>query len=63
MVFAASITFSAFMASYLGYTKLSDLLDVLIRTFAGRILMIVIGVSMLLSSFWKLINLRAADTA
>lgn len=57
VVFGLSITFSAISATFVGFIKLSDLLDLLISNFIGRGLMIIIGISYLLLGLWKLINL------
>lgn len=57
MIIGSSIFISAFSSSFLGFTKLSDLLDILIFTLLGRIIMAVIGGSYFLIAFWKLNHL------
>lgn len=57
IVFGASIFISAFTATFVGFVKLSDLLEFLINSYPGRFLMIVIGLSYFLLGVWKLINL------
>jgi hypothetical protein len=56
-VFALSIIVSALTATFVGFIKLSDLLELLINTTAGRFLMFFIGISYLISSAYKLIHL------
>lgn len=57
LLFAISICVSALTASYLGFTGLSDLLDILITTWWGRTMMFIIGAAYLLIAFWKLMRL------
>lgn len=58
IVFGVSICLSAITATFLGFTKLSDLLDVLIGTLWGRGIMFVIGSSYFVVSFWKILHLK-----
>jgi len=58
LVFGVSICLSAFSATFLGYTKLSDLLEMLMYTFLGRVAMCVIGGSYVLIALWKLMRLQ-----
>ena len=58
IVFGVSIFFSALTASFVGFIKLSDLLEFLITSFPGRSVMIVIGFSYLLLGFWRIISLE-----
>lgn len=57
ILFASSICISALTATYLGFTGLSDLLDVLITTWWGRSMMFVIGSAYFLIATWKLMHL------
>lgn len=57
ILFAISICVSALTASYLGFTGLSELLDLLITSWWGRSIMFVIGSAYLLIAFWKLMHL------
>lgn len=57
IVFGASIFISAFTTTFVGFIKLSDLLDFLIKSSPGRGIMIIIGISYILLGLWKLINL------
>lgn len=57
VLFGISICISAITATFLGFTKLSDLLEVLINSLWGRSLMFVIGGSYLLTAFWRLMHL------
>lgn len=63
IIFGVSICLSAITATFLGFTKLSDLLDVLIGTLWGRGIMFVIGGSYLVTSFWKILHLKDRDKA
>lgn len=56
-VFGMSIVISAITASYLGFSSLSELLKVLIFSFWGRTIMLVIGFSYLIVAIWKLMHL------
>lgn len=58
VVFGISIIASAFVASFWGFTRLSELTEFLITSIGGRILMFIIGVSYLLIAVWKLIHIR-----
>lgn len=57
IIFAVSICVSALTATFFGFVKLSDLLDVLILTIPGRIFMFFIGITSFLSAFWKILHL------
>ena len=57
IIFAASICISAFTATFLGFVKLSDLLEVLINTLPGRALMFFIGACYFITAFWRLLHL------
>jgi hypothetical protein len=57
-VFSVSIIASALVASFWGFTRLSELIEFLINSIIGRILMFIIGLSYLLIAVWKLIHLR-----
>ncbi len=58
LIFAASIIVSACTASFVGFIKLSDLLEVLMFTVPGRILMICIGGGSFITSLWRLLNIK-----
>ncbi len=57
IVFGVSLSISAFTATFLGFSSLSQLVDVLINSFWGRSIMFAIGISYLLTAFWKLLHL------
>ncbi len=57
IVFGVSIFISAFTATFVGFIKLSDLLEFLTQSIPGRGIMIIIGLSYFLLGAWKLINL------
>ena len=58
IIFGFSIFISGFIAYFWGVTRLSELLDILIGTFFGRILIIIIGFSYFIMGLWKLANIR-----
>lgn len=57
MFFGVSIVISAITASFLGFASLSDLVEVLIFNFWGRILAFFIGASYLIIGLWKILHL------
>jgi hypothetical protein len=57
-LFALSIIGSGLSASFVGFIKLSDLLEVLIFSWPGRVAMVVIGTGSLLTSLWKLLEVK-----
>jgi hypothetical protein len=60
LIFAASIIVSACTASFVGFIKLSDLLEVLMFTTPGRVLMGCIGGASLITSLWRLLSIKDA---
>jgi hypothetical protein len=58
LIFGISIVVSGCTATFLGFTKLSDLLDTLISTVPGRIIMVMIGLSYFILALWKLARLK-----
>lgn len=62
LVIGASITISAFTATFLGFASLSDLIDLLIKSFLGRTFMFFTGLSYLIIAFWKLSHLNPKNT-
>lgn len=59
--FGGSIIFSALSASFFGFASLSDLVEILIFTFWGRIIAFLIGTSYLIIGFWKILHLGKTD--
>lgn len=60
LLFGVSICFSAYTATFVGFVKLSDLLDVLIGSVGGRVGMCIIGISYTLTALWKFLNIKDA---
>lgn len=58
ILFGLSIAVSAITASFLGVIGLSDLIEILIFTLPGRIIMLAIGLSYMTIAFWKLLHLQ-----
>jgi hypothetical protein len=57
-IFGVSITISALLAAFWGFTRTSELLETLIGSIAGRLFMLLIGLSYLIIGIWKLFNLH-----
>lgn len=57
LIISCSIIISAVTASFLGFPTLSDLLHMLIFSWWGRCIMIIIGLSYFLISVWRLLHL------
>lgn len=58
IVFGVSILISAVTATFLGFTSISDLLEVLISNLWGRAILLIIGLSYLVIAVWKLLHLK-----
>lgn len=56
--FGGSILVSAITATFVGFASLSDLVDVLIKSWYGRLLMVIIGFSYLIVAVWKTLHLN-----
>lgn len=57
-IFGLSIALSAFTATFLGFSSLSELVDTLINSVWGRVSMFIIGISYLIIALWKLLHLE-----
>jgi len=58
ILFSISIITSALVASIWGFTRLSELIEFLIASTIGRVIIFIIGASYLLIAVWKLIHLK-----
>jgi hypothetical protein len=58
ILFSISIITSALVASIWGFTRLSELIEFLITSTIGRIIIFIIGLSYLLIAVWKLLHLK-----
>ena len=58
ILFGLSILVSAVTSSFVGFASLSQLVDVLIDSIAGRLAMVVIGLSYLIVAVWKTLHLN-----
>ena len=61
VIFSISIITSALVASLWGFTRLSELIEYLITSTLGRVLLLIIGLSYLLIAVWKLLHLRDSN--
>lgn len=58
LVFGVSIFVSGVIATFWGFTRTSVLLEALIRSIYGRILIVIIGISYFILGLWKLFHLH-----
>lgn len=58
ILFGASIVISAVTSSFIGFSSLPELVQVLISTILGRVIMLVIGFSYLSIALWKIMHLN-----
>ena len=58
MLFGLSVLLSAFTSTFIGFASLSGLVDTLIKSFAGRIVLLVIGFSYVVLALWKILHLN-----
>lgn len=58
ILFGISITVSAFTASFFGFATLSQLVESLVNSLWGRIIMFVVGISYLIIAIWKLMHIE-----
>lgn len=58
ILFGASILLSAITSTIVGFASLSTLVEVLVKTWVGRLFMIVIGLSYLIVAVWKTLHLN-----
>lgn len=59
ILFGVSVLLSAATSTFVGFASLSGLVEVLIETLAGRLLLIVIGFSYLIVAVWKTLHLNS----
>ena len=58
VVFGFSIVVSAIIATVWGFTRLSEIVDLLINSTLGRIMLLIIGLSYFMVGLWKSVNLK-----
>lgn len=58
ILFGGSLLVSAATATFVGFASLSQLVDVLIKTWYGRLIMVIIGFSYLIVALWKTLHLN-----
>ncbi|MBN1502611.1 hypothetical protein JW930_03635 [Candidatus Woesearchaeota archaeon] len=59
IVFGVSIFMSGILATFWGFTRTSDLLEALIKSLAGRAIIVIIGISYFLLGVWKLLHIKS----
>ena len=59
IVFGASISVSAIVASVWGITAVGDMVNILISSIIGRGILITIGISYLINGIWRLFHPRS----
>lgn len=57
-VFGASVVLSAITSTFIGFASLSGLVDVLLKSIPGRLVLLVIGFSYLIIALWKTLHLN-----
>jgi hypothetical protein len=58
MVFGFSIAISAIIAAVWGFIRVSDILEFLINSVPGRIILIIIGFSYFMVGLWKMTHIK-----
>lgn len=58
MLFGASVLLSAVTSTFVGFASLSGLVETLIKSLPGRVVLLVIGFSYLIVAFWKTLHLN-----
>lgn len=58
ILFGVSVLISAATSTFIGFASLSQLVEVLMETLAGRLAMLVIGFSYLIVALWKTLHLN-----
>lgn len=61
IIFGFSILMTAIIASAWGFTRVAELISFLINTVAGRIILIIIGLSFLTVGLWMFLNLKLEE--
>lgn len=59
ILFGVSVVISALTSTFFGFASLSGLVETLIKTAPGRILLFVIGFSYVIIALWKTLHLNA----
>lgn len=57
LLFGISVVISAFTATFVGYASLSGLVEALIDTILGRVILCIVGVSYMILAIWKTLHL------
>jgi hypothetical protein len=58
IVFGGSILVSAISATFLGFSSLSELVEALLFSILGRVVLSIIGFSYLIIALWRLMHVR-----
>lgn len=58
MLFGASVLLSAVTSTFVGFASLSGLVETLIKSIPGRLVLLIIGFSYLIVAFWKTLHLN-----
>lgn len=57
-LFGVSVLLSAITSTFIGFASLSGLVDVLLKSIPGRLILLVIGFSYLIIALWKTLHLN-----
>lgn len=58
ILFGISVLLSAATSTFVGFASLSGLVEVLLKTLAGRLILLIIGSSYLIVAVWKTLHLN-----
>lgn len=58
IIFGFSISVSAIISTVWGFTAVGDMVRTLVNSWAGRIILIFIGISYLVNGLWRLLHSR-----
>lgn len=57
-LFGGSVVLSAITSTFVGFASLSGLVDTLLKSIPGRLILFVIGISYLIIAIWKTLHLN-----
>jgi hypothetical protein len=57
-LFGGSVVLSAITSTFIGFASLSGLVDTLLKSIPGRLILLIIGLSYLVIAFWKTLHLN-----
>lgn len=61
ILFGVSVLLSAITSTFVGFASLSGLVEALLKTFVGRVVLFIIGLSYLIIASWKILHLAQSQ--